>query len=218
MQPNLTTSDVERVIKRLRSVLSVRVNGNGDIEEIHVTIDESHNPKQVARDIESTLMSELGLRIDHRKISIAQIRGKETPAGVRLQLVNIAFSVDRQQAQAKVTLSHNQELFCGLASAPSHRYEQLQLVATAAVHAIEEYLYSAGSKDEARPSLALEEVTTVTPPGSTQQQGVLVIVRMVHARGEEALMGVAPVRQDVWRAAACATLDAINRRLAWFVE
>jgi len=218
MQQHITPADVERIIKRLRSVLSVRVNGNGEgeVEEIHVTIDETHAPKQVGRDIESTLASELGLRIDHRKISIAQIRGKEPQAALRLQFVNLSFSIDRQHAQAKVSLSANQEVFCGLASASGARCDQLQLVAAATLHAVEEYLFSSIPREEDRPSLALEEVSEVTV--GSQQQAILVGVRALRSRGEELFLGLAPVRQDVWKAAACAALDALNRRLAWFVE
>lgn len=220
MQHNLTTADVERVIKRLRSVLSVRVNsrnGSSDIDEIHVTVDEAHNPKQVSRDIESALMSELGVRIDHRKISIAQIRGTEpTVAAVRLQFTSISFSVDRQNTQAKVTLAQGDELFCGLASARSHRCDQLQLVATATLHAVEEYLYTSSGKSDGGPSLELESISRVD--AGAGEEGVVVVIRASRSRGDEMLHGLAPLRQDLWRAAACATLDAVNRRLAWFVE
>jgi len=220
MQQNISTADVERVIRRLRSVLAVSVQGNGggEIEEIHVTVDEAHSPKQVGRDIESALASELGLRIDHRKISIAQVRGRESAvAGLRLQLVNISFSVDRQSAQARVSLGLQDETFVGLASAPSYRYDQLRLVAEATLRAVEEFLYSAAPKGEPRPSLMLEEFKTVSLDG-TGREAAMVTVRAMRTGGEEILLGTATVRQDPWRAIACAALDALNRRLVSFVE
>jgi len=50
------------------------------------------------------------------------------------------------------------------------------------------------------------------------EEVVTVAVKLVHGRGDETLVGSAIVRRDIWKAAACATLDAINRRLTWFVE
>jgi hypothetical protein len=210
---------IEQTIKRLRNVLSVRVagNGQGTVDEIHVLIDNKRNPKQVGRDIESALMSELGLRIDHRKISIAQVReGEARGAEPRLQLANIQFSVDRRVAQARVALNHGDDAFAGLASAPSYDYDQLRLVTEATLHAVTEYLHSAVEDDEERPALVAQDVQVVSLRGADDL--VTVSVKLVHGRGDETLVGSALVRQDLWKAAACAALDAINRRLPWFVE
>jgi len=210
---------IEQTIKRLRNVLSVRVAGNGQgaVEEIHVLVDNERSPKQVGRDIESALMSELGLRVDHRKISIAQVREREARATEpRLQLANISFSVDRRAVQARVTLSRAEDSFAGLASAPSYDYEQLRLVAEATLHAVSEYLHSAVEDDESRPELVVQRVQ-VGGLGEADNM-VLVSVKLVHGRGDETLVGSALVRHDLWKATACATLDAINRRLPWFVE
>ncbi len=210
---------IEQTIKRLRNVLSVRVAGDGQgaVEEIHVLVDNKRNPKQVGRDIESALMSELGLRVDHRKISIAQVReGEGRAAEARLQLVNISFSVDRRAAQARVTLARSEDSFAGLASSPSYDYQQLRMVAEATLHAVAEYLHAAVEDDEARPSLVVQQVQ-VSKLGDDGEL-VTVLVKLVHGRGDETLTGSALVRRDLWKAAACATLDAINRRLPWFVE
>jgi hypothetical protein len=210
---------IEQTIKRLRNVLSVRVAGNGQgaVEEIHVLVDNKRSPKQVGRDIESALMSELGLRVDHRKISIAQVRESEARAiEPRLQLANISMSVDRRTVQARVTLGRAEDSFAGLASAPSYDYEQLRLVAEATLHAVSEYLHTAIEDDEDRPALVVQRVE-VGSLGETDKL-VTVSVKLVHGRGDETLVGSAFVRQDLWKAAACATLDAVNRRLPWFVE
>jgi hypothetical protein len=211
---------IEQTIKRLRNVLSVRVvgNGQGAVDEIHVVIDNQRNPKQLGRDIESALMSDLGLRVDHRKISIAQVReGEARGAEPRLALVNISFLVDRRAVQARVTLSRAEDSFAGLASAPSYDYEQMRLVAEATLHAVSEYLHTAVEDDEARPALMVHQVQ-VGGLGGAGDEMVLVAVKLIHGRGDETLVGSAYVRQDLWKAAACATLDAINRRLPWFVE
>jgi hypothetical protein len=46
------------------------------------------------------------------------------------------------------------------------------------------------------------------------RQAVVVLVSAIADRGEEVLTGCALIRQDVWKAVASASLDAINRRLA----
>jgi len=42
------------------------------VSEIHVLTTSDQQAKQVVRNIESALMAQLGLKIDHRKISVAQ--------------------------------------------------------------------------------------------------------------------------------------------------
>ena len=211
-------ASIEDVIRRLRNVLSVRVieDGKGEIEEVHVLVDEKRNPKQIGRDIESALMSELGLRIDHRKISIAQVRAGEAPGvGLRLQLANVSLSVDNKGAQARVTLGRAGETYSGLAGAQRYEYDALSLVVSATLNAVAEYLQTAIEEEEARPTIVLKHIVE---SNDVHGQAVNVSLRLIHAGGDETLLGVALVRQDTWVAAACATLDALNRRLGWFVE
>src|SRR5437773_1688957 len=64
----------ENLIASLTGVLSARVvvTPLGEVSEIHVLTMADTQPKQVVRNIESALMAQLGLKIDHRKISVAQ--------------------------------------------------------------------------------------------------------------------------------------------------
>ena len=63
----------EELIATLQGVLSVRIvpSDTGAIDEIHVLTTDVVLPKQTVRNIESALMAQLGLRVNHRKISIA---------------------------------------------------------------------------------------------------------------------------------------------------
>ena len=65
---------VENLITGLTGVLSARVvvTPLGEVSEVHVLTTSSIAPKQVVRNIESALMAQLGFKIDHRKISVAQ--------------------------------------------------------------------------------------------------------------------------------------------------
>lgn len=76
----------EELISTLPGVLSVRIvpGDTGSVGEIHVLTTNEVAPKNMVRNIESALMAQLGLRIDHRKVSIAQsldpIRASDRPA------------------------------------------------------------------------------------------------------------------------------------------
>ena len=65
---------LENLITSLTGVLSARVvvTAQGEVTEIHVLTASDMQAKQVVRNIESALMAQLGLKIDHRKISVAQ--------------------------------------------------------------------------------------------------------------------------------------------------
>ena len=67
----------EELIATLPGVLSVRIvpNETGAVDEIHVLTTDMVLPKNSVRNIESALMAQLGLRVNHRKISIATTLG-----------------------------------------------------------------------------------------------------------------------------------------------
>jgi hypothetical protein len=63
----------EELIATLPGVISVRIvpGDSGAVDEIHVLTTDQVPPKNTVRNIESALMAQLGLRVNHRKISIA---------------------------------------------------------------------------------------------------------------------------------------------------
>ncbi len=64
----------ENLLTSLEGVLSARVVTTplGEVSEVHVLAQAGQPAKQLVRNIESALLAQLGLRVDHRKISIAQ--------------------------------------------------------------------------------------------------------------------------------------------------
>ena len=72
----------EELIASLTDVVSVRITAteSGSVDAIHVLVTGDTPPKQVVRNIESALMAQLGLRVDHRKVSIAATSKRPTPA------------------------------------------------------------------------------------------------------------------------------------------
>ena len=49
------------------------MDDRGGIAEVHVVASDEHPAKQVARDVGSLLLAKLGIPLDHRKISVAQV-------------------------------------------------------------------------------------------------------------------------------------------------
>lgn len=78
---------IEDLLSRLAGVLGVNVavDADGRIREIHVLADPRLQPKQVVRNVESALRAGLGIDVDRRIISVAQLSGtdsKGAPAGM----------------------------------------------------------------------------------------------------------------------------------------
>lgn len=63
----------EALLGSLAGVVSARIvaSETGNVETIHVLVNSDTAPKQMVRNIESALMAELGMRVDHRKVSVA---------------------------------------------------------------------------------------------------------------------------------------------------
>lgn len=69
----LMLAQAEELLGTLPGVVSVRIEATpaGDIVAIHVLTSVEVAPKQTVRNIESALLAHLGLRVDHRKVSVA---------------------------------------------------------------------------------------------------------------------------------------------------
>jgi len=215
---------IEKLLLSLEGVGSLKIvpDGQGGIEEIHVLSSSSLGPKQIVRNIESALLADFGLQIDHRKISIARVRSPEiapapaevpdadvavTPAPVlgsdrRLVLGNV--HIERaagQKVTCRVDLAREDSVFTGEAEGPDFEKARMEVAATAALEAAQQ-----GASDDV--SLALQGIESV---GAFGQSFVLVAVSGSVRRDTESLAGVVRVRDSVEEAAVLACLKAINR-------
>ncbi|KKM09842.1 hypothetical protein SY88_16765 [Clostridiales bacterium PH28_bin88] len=201
--------EIEQVIQQVRGVISAKVvaGDDGSIIEVHVLADATRSPKQVVRDVESAVLVQLGIHLDHKKISVAQIQGEEAAVLVpeaRPQLGGIELSTSGIQAEAKVTVFFNGEPFEGKVLGPNVVKNRLRLVAMAALGAVEAFLGGTAR-------FMLEDVQKVSFAG---REVIMVGVSLVTPRGEDTLLGTAMSSGDDREAVARAALDAMNRRLA----
>jgi hypothetical protein len=79
----------EELLATLPGVISARIvaGSTGAVDEIHLLTTTEVTPKQTVRNVESALMAHLGMRVSHKKISVATsddphrpVRGTPTPA------------------------------------------------------------------------------------------------------------------------------------------
>ncbi len=209
----VSATDIEAVVRSLKEIISVRVVANkaGEIDEIHVLADAGRSAKQVVRDVESALMAQYGYELDHKKVSVAQTQnGKQFRfRDARLRFSDVAISLNGARAEAIVHLDRGGEVFTGNAAGHSSSHNQLRLIATATLRAVENCQDSDGT-------LVLEDLDASVALSS--RNIVVVLINMITPRGEDYLTGSAVVKQDLWKAVVNATLDAVNRRLGSATE
>lgn len=73
---SLSQPTVEQLLTSLAGIVSARtVTGtSGQLEEIHILATADLQPKQIVRNVESALSAGLGIKIDRRIVSVAQLR------------------------------------------------------------------------------------------------------------------------------------------------
>lgn len=211
--PSALVADIEAALSRVSDIRAARVvtSPEGYIEEIHVLALPSKAPKQLVRDIESTLMAAFGVAVDHKKISIAQLGLESVPseevtkAQTRAQIVSISAEVVGVYVKVAVTLAFEDDAFVGKATGPASRTGRERLVAEATLNAVAQYLQGAFT-------FALEDVQIIRLGRETVATACVVLVTSF---GEQALAGSALARQNEHDSIVRATLDAINRRLGF---
>lgn len=209
----------EELITSLSGVLSARIVASraGGIEEIHVLATPGVAAKQMVRNVESALMAQLGMKVDHRKISVAQtaemkpIQALEREAVAeaaskrKLVFADLVIESPRpRRVTVKVVLKHDGVELEGIEEGVDEARSRVQLAARAAVKAMERELEEAG--------VVLEGVRVVD---AFDRQIVLAGLHGVGGRVSQFLVGTCEVKQSAEQAAVLAVLDATNR---WFLQ
>jgi hypothetical protein len=204
--PKTRFTVAERLIRKLRDVSSceIRTAPDGSIEVIHVTARPGRSPKQIARDIESILSAEENIRVDHRKISIAQYGEGVASAEPTLDRVMVAgMSLHQSGAafEAEVTLGSGDLSATGQAAGSNTRGESRRIIAQATLDAITKM-----TTQDPRFSLGELEERDLGP-----RRILLVCVNQVDGREERNFVGCCEIGPDAARAVVYAVLDAVNR-------
>ncbi|MDY0087901.1 MAG: hypothetical protein RBS78_05070 [Coriobacteriia bacterium] len=213
----VSVEDIEAALGQVSEIKAVRVvaSPEGTIQEIHVLALPTKAPKQLVRDIESTIMARFGIPVDHKKISIAQLGSdavkeqlvpEQGAIGIprpRIHAINV--NVSGLVAAASVTLEIDGELYVGEATAPASQTARDRSIAQAALNAVDQFARGAQS-------FSIEDVAILR---LGRQDVAVSCVTMVSSPGEESFAGSALVRQNEKDSIVRATLDAVNRRMAF---
>ena len=207
----------ENLLQSLESVLSARVivSPVGEITEVHVLANSGTGPKQVVRNVESALLAHLGIKVDHRKISVAQtaevqpiealetsvVRAEARRRGVVYKMLEQVPAASHK-VRFSVTLEVAGQVVVGEEESPESARAKMQAAARAAVNALDKAMPNAGFQ--------LEGVKTVNPFG---EELVVAGVHVVAGRETRMLTGTAAAHDAPEQAAVLAVLDATNR---WF--
>jgi hypothetical protein len=207
-----TIAEIELALSQVADIKAARVvvSDDGAIQEIHVLALPTKSPKQVVRDIESTIMAAFGIAIDHRMVSIAQLGQDSMPDQEqrdrpRARIKSINVEIAGVHANITVILDLEGDEYVGVAAGPASETARKRLVAQATLNAVEEYL-------RGTMSFALEDVEIVK---LGRESVAVACVTLVSSFGEQALSGAALVRNNDKDSIVKATLDAINRRIGF---
>ncbi|MGE0439108.1 MAG: hypothetical protein AB7L66_05780 [Gemmatimonadales bacterium] len=206
----------ENLLTTLEGVLSARVVTTplGEVSEIHVLAQAGLQPKQVVRNVESALLAHLGLKVDHRKISVAQtaevkpietlertaVRERSMQRGVLFENLAVTAGSRPMRVSLAVSLSiggREETAEDETTDTPKGRVEG---AARATVAVLERLLE--------KHSLVIESVQIVE---AVDRSIVFVAVQGMGGRDAVLLTGTAEIRQSPERAAVFAVLDATNR-------
>ncbi|MDR3586493.1 MAG: hypothetical protein P4L59_14450 [Desulfosporosinus sp.] len=208
--------DWEQAIKQIKSVVAARINVDhqGEIEEVHILAGSGRAPKQIVRDVESILIAQFNLQIDHKKISVAQVENEAEEGtftimeSTRPQLVGVTLGTVNGMAEVKVELLTGDKHTQGGAQGPSSSHNKMRLFVEATLKALAPLILDK--------FLFVTEDVRITQ--LAKQQIVLVSITLIASAGEQSLTGCALVRNDDREAVVKATLDAVNRKLRFPIK
>ncbi|SHK17486.1 hypothetical protein SAMN02745227_01709 [Anaerobranca californiensis DSM 14826] len=194
---------IQESINKIEGViLSKVVEEKGEITEIHVLANNNKSAKQIVRDIESALYVIHNYKIDRNKISVASVQGEELlNKEKRVKFSSVELKNKLNKVECIVTLFYDDKEYTVEEVAINTTLNRKKIVLKATLKAVEEILCLDNIFDG-------QEVIINNNGGISV---VTVIVITLLSGKEEALVGSALVKNDVYEAIARAALDAVNR-------
>lgn len=232
-----TIQEAEQLVTSLRGVVSARVIARvgGEIDEIHVLTTSAAKPKNTVRDVQSALQAHLDLRVDHRKISVAQTEEGTTPeltaSALPVQIVTdpepalnnsrllyFSHQVETErsnQVRHRVEVEWLGDRYIGEASAADLPRPKLEAVANATLRAVQKALQEKLPEGRRSVNLSLDGVKVVE---AFDRKFVLVAVHALSGRDVARLAGTTVTDESTDRAAILATLQATDRWVRGHVD
>ncbi|HHY11041.1 MAG TPA: hypothetical protein GX529_00245 [Firmicutes bacterium] len=205
------TKKFESTVEKIRDVIACRVvlGKDDEIEEVHVLASSGRSPRHIVRDVESAILAACGVRIDRRKISIAQINQDEDARDKgRPMLVKVALAAGKGEAEVAVEIALGDVLVSGKAKGVPTPNRWLWLAAEATLDALCKLL----------PPKAKIVLNDVGVAQSKSAKVALVTLTLLEDGQEIILSGSCPVKYDERESVVKATLDAVNRKFPMLLD
>lgn len=197
-------SAIQEMISKIDGVINIKVIANEtDIEEIHILANNLRAPKQIVRDIESSILASFNYRIDRKTISIAQIETDEHEEIKRIKFGGISVNTSESTVQCTVHLYYNDEEHSVTQRGIKTSSKRRKIVAETTIKVVEQIL----GQD------AIFDIVDVIESNTKEISFVSVLVSMLISNNEEVMVGSAVIKNDINEAISKATMDAINRRV-----
>ncbi len=193
---------LEKKIIDLKGIISCKITGKNEIDEIHIVANQNRDPKRIVRDIETMVLVETSKEINHKKISIAQVNQTDNvTTGNRIEIISIYKENNSSTYHFKLKINDNvvEEKINGSIE------EVLPFeVVEGLIQSIQKYTSFDGK-------IIVEHVLI------TGINNEIIIVQLIvynnNKYSGEKLLGASYIKQDLPLAAGKACLKALNRRL-----
>lgn len=230
-----TIQEAERLLMSLQGVVSARVvaRPGGEIDEVHMLTTDQVRPKQTVRNVESALLAQLDLAVDHRKISVAQtteataaalpepvlpvqLLPEPTAAESRVLFYSHQVETERSnQVKHRVEVEWQGNTYVGEARAADLPKPRLEAATKATLGALELALQDKQPDGRREVTLSLDGVRVVD---AFERRFVLVAVHAISGRDVARLAGTTVADETTDRAAILATLQATDRWVRGLVD
>lgn len=195
---------IQEILNKIEGVINSKVVAEKEeIQEIHILANNIRSPKQIARDIESTLYAQFNYRIDKNKISIAAIQSEDCVVIKRIRLSGVSVISKDNVIECSVNLSYDEKEYSTKEVGINTAANRKKIVAAATVKTVEQILGQA----------YIFDVQDVIINSSNNINIATVLVNVMLGGNEETLVGSAIIKKDINETIAKAALDAINRRI-----
>jgi hypothetical protein len=206
----------ENLLTSLEGILSARVVTSplGEVSEIHILAQAGLGAKQLVRNVESALLAQLGLKVDHRKISIAQtaemrpmealerdaVRDRMLQRTLLFENLSVAPGQRPHRIVITVTLSYRGQTETAEEEASDTPRSRVEGAARASILVLDRLLTES--------SVALEGAKIVE---AFDREFAFVAVQGLGGRETILMTGTSEIKESAERAAVFAVLDATNR-------
>ncbi len=214
-----------KILSHLPGIFAAGLRYEDDqLIEIHILASTDRNPKQIARDVQSTLFAVYGMEVDHRIISIAQLPddpflpddldeiempesfSESTPnTNTRLLFAGMDSKLKNDVCHVSVHLAHGDEDYVGEAKCRNTNNQRNRTIAQATIDAVHSFL---GAE-----YFSILDVKQLPAWGMTI---VVSIVEYVRREGAEPviLIGAAAQPDNAPVGVVRSVLDALNRSIS----